>query len=311
VRAAFTAATAAGTHTPALSRLFHSAIRAGRKVRAQTRIGRYTVSVSSTAVALAKQTLGDLSGKTVLVIGAGDAGKLTAGTIAGSGIGRMLVTSRSAERTADLAASLGGEGVPFARRERAIEAADIVISSTSAQDFVVDRATVETAMQKRPGRALMLIDIAVPRDIDPAVREVPGVHLYDIDEVQSVAEQNLQLRHREIADAEKIVAAEAARFAEWLRTLEVVPTIAALRARAEDLRAAEVDRTLAKMQLSAADRRRIESMTAALVKKLLHDPVRALKTPGEGDRYVAAARALFDLDGSADLAGDDGEAPVG
>jgi glutamyl-tRNA reductase len=296
VRAAFSASTAAGTHTPALSRLFHTAVRAGRKVRTQTSIGRYTVSVSSTAVALAKQTLGDLSGKTVLVVGAGEAGKLTAGNIAGSGIGRMLVTSRSAERTSDLAASLGGESVAFADRASAIAQADIVISSTSSQEFVIDRAAVEPAMAGRVGRPLILIDIAVPRDIDPRVRDVPGVHLYDIDELQSVAEKNLHLRKQEVAAAEKIIEDDADRFVDWLRTLEVVPTVAALRTNAEALRAAEVERTLGKMNLSAAERKRVEAMTQALVKKLLHSPVTTLKSAGEGDRYVEAARALFGLD---------------
>jgi glutamyl-tRNA reductase len=309
VRGAFTAATAAGTHTPALSRLFHTAIRVGRKVRTHTSIGRYTVSVSSTAVALAKQTLGDLSGKTVLVIGAGEAGKLTAGNIAGSGIGRMLVTSRSRERTADLAAALGGEAVAFDRRAEAIAQADIVISSTSAQDFVIDRAMIEGAMaQRQPaGAPLLLIDIAVPRDIDPEVRAVTGVHLYDIDELQSVAEQNLHLRRREIAGAEKIVEDDASKFADWLRSLEVVPTVAALRERAEAMRAAEVERTLAKTKMSDADRKRVEAMTSALVKKLLHAPVSALKAPGEGERYVAAARALFGLDGAPDAASASGK----
>jgi glutamyl-tRNA reductase len=298
VRGAFIAATAARTHTPALSRLFHTAIRVGRKVRTQTSIGRYTVSVSSTAVALAKQTIGDLSGKTVLVIGAGEAGKLTAGNIAGSGIGRMLVTSRSRERTAELAAALGGEAVAVDGRAEAIAQSDIVISSTSAQDFVIDRAMIDAAMEQRgAGAPLLLIDIAVPRDIDPDVRSVPGVHLYDIDELQSVAEQNLHLRRKEIAGAEKIVEDDAAKFTAWLRSLEVVPTVAALRQRAEAMRAAEVERTMAKTAMSAADRKRVEAMTSALVKKLLHAPVSALKTPGEGDRYVAAARALFDLDG--------------
>jgi glutamyl-tRNA reductase len=298
VRGAFTAATAAGTHTPALSRLFHNAIRAGRKVRTQTSIGRYTVSVSSTAVALAKQTLGDLSGKTVLVVGAGEAGKLTAGNIAGSGIGRMLVTSRSAERTADLAEALGGEPIAFDRRADAIAQADIVISSTSAHAFVIDHRMIEGLMPTRGARPLLLVDIAVPRDIDPSVRGIAGVHLYDIDQLQNVAEKNLHLRRQEIVAAEKIVEEEATKYAEWLRSLEVVPTIAALRTRAETVRTAEVERALSRMALSGADRKRVEAMTSALVKKILHDPVQTLKTPGEGDRYVAAARALFRLDGT-------------
>lgn len=305
VRAAFTAATAAGTHTPALSRLFHMAIRAGRKVRTQTAIGRLTVSVSSTAVALARSTLGDLSQMTVLVVGAGEAGKITAGNLASGGVRRVLVTSRSPERTADLAAYLGGEPVRFGERERAIAEADIVITSTSAPETIISREMVAHAMAARPSRPLLLVDIAVPRDIDPLAATVPGVHLYDIDEVQAVAESNMHLRRKEIAAAEAIVEEHVEKYAQWLRSLEVVPTVAALRAQAEQTRLAELERTLAKMDLSAADRKRIESMSAALVKKLLHAPITRLKQSGEGERYVEAARALFGLDDAPDGDPDD------
>ena len=295
VRAAFTAATAANTHTPALSRLFHSAIRVGRRARTQTNIGRYAVSVSSTAVALARETLGDLSDKTVLVVGAGEAGKLTAGNIAGIGVGRMLVTSRSADRTSDIAASLNGTPVAYEQRGEAIAESDIVISSTAARDFVIDRAMIEQAMASRTGRPLLLIDIAVPRDIDPGAREVPTVHLYDIDDLQNVARGNLQLRRNEVAQAEVLVEEEVAKFSDWLRTLAVVPTVASLRARAEAVRIAELERTLAKTSMSPADRKRVEAMTSAIIKKLLHAPISRLKQPGEGERYVETARALFDL----------------
>ena len=296
VRGAFTAATAAGTHSPALSRLFHTAIRVGRKVRTQTAIGRYPVSISSTAVSLARQTLGDLTDKTVLVIGAGEAGQLTAGNIAGGGVGRILVTSRTAERTTALAESLGGDAVAFDKRANALAESDIVISSTAAQEFVIDRAMVEAAMRGRAARPLIVIDIAVPRDVDPAAAEVPGVHLYDIDQMQEVAERNLHLRKQEIAAAERIVEDDVTRFSDWLHTLDVVPTVRAMRDRAEATRIAELERTLAKIDLSAADRRRIEAMSTALVKRLLHDPINALKEPGEGERYVEAARHLFSLD---------------
>jgi glutamyl-tRNA reductase len=144
--------------------------------------------------------------------------------------------------------------------------------------------------------------------MDPEVRAVPGVHLYDIDEVQTVAQQNLHLRKQEIAAAEKLIEADASKYIDWLRSLEVVPTIAALRERAEALRAAEVERTFARMQLNPEDRKRIDTMTSALVKKLLHAPVTTLKTAGEGDRYVAAARALFDLDGTPEMTSTDTEA---
>lgn len=303
VRGAFTAATAAGTHTPALSRLFHTAIRAGRKVRTQTHIGRRAVSVSSTAVALAREVLGDLSDKTVLVVGAGEAGKITAGNLAGAGVAQVLVTSRNAERTADLAAALNGRAVPFDERERAIADADIVISSTAAQEFVIDRAAVARAARSRDSRPLLLIDIAVPRDIDPGAREVAGVRLFDIDELQEVATHNMHLRRQELAAAEQIVEDEVTKFGDWLRSLEVVPTVSSLRAHAEAIRVAELGRTLAKTTMPDADRRRVEAMTSAIVKKLLHAPIARLKTPGEGERYVEAARALFDLDASDDRRG--------
>lgn len=296
VRQAFTAATAAGTHTPALSRLFHTAIRVGRKVRTQTSIGRHAVSVSSTAVALAKNTLGQLGDKTVFVIGAGEAGELTARNLAGIGVARMIVTSRRTDRASEIAADLGGEPVAFEDRERAIRESDIVISSTAANDCVIDREMIERVMAPRNGRALLLIDIAVPRDIEAGVDDVPGVHLYDIDAMQAVAQQNMHLRRKELAQAEAIVDEAVVKFAEWLRSLEVVPTVAALRAQAEELRIEEMRRTLAKTNMSDADRKRVEAMTAALVKKLLHAPISNLKSNGGGERYVEAARALFGLD---------------
>jgi glutamyl-tRNA reductase len=296
VRAAFTAATQAGTHTPALSRLFHTAIRVGRKVRERTSIGRRPVSVSSIAVDLARRGPGDLAEKTVLVIGAGEAGQLTAGNLAGAGAVRMIVTSRTAERTADVAAALNARPVPFDRRERAIAEADIVISSTAAHDNVVGCAMVERVMASRPDRPLLLIDIAVPRDIDSAVREIPGVTLFDIDELQAFAERNLDLRRGEMSSAEAIIEDDVVKFGEWLRQQSAVPTIAALQSRADAIRLAELERTLAKMDLAPGDRARIEAMTSALVKKLLADPIARLKDPADGERHTPSARSLFGLD---------------
>ena len=295
VRGAFNAATAAGTHTPALSRLFHSALRVGRRVRTQTQIGRRSVSVSSTAVRLAREALGDLSGKTALVVSAGEAGKLTARTLAGS-VSRMLVTTRNAERAAELAAELQGEAVPFETLPAAIAEADIVITSSASPSFLIGRTLIEEAMRGRAARPLLLIDIAVPRDVDPAVRALPGVTLHDIDDLQAVARENMSLRRNELGQAEAIVEDEVTKFGDWLRSLEVVPTVASLRARAEAVRLAELERTLAKTTLSTADRKRIEAMTSAIVKKLLHAPIARLKTPGDGERYVETARALFALD---------------
>jgi glutamyl-tRNA reductase len=300
VRAAFAAATVAGTHTLALSRMFHTAIRVGRRARSQTHIGRYAVSVSSTAVSLARSTLGDLGGRTVLVVSAGEAGKLTARHLRESGVAEMLVTNRRAERACELAAELGGTAVPFEQLPDHLRRADIAITSTASPDWVIDRALVERVMAARPNRPLLLVDIAVPRDIDPGVRDVPGIHLYDIDGLQGIAQANINLRRQEVAQVEEIVEDAVVRYSDWLRSLEVVPTIAALREDAEAVRAAELERTLARTRMSAADRKRVEAMSKALVKKLLHAPVSRLKTAGEGERFVEAARALFNLDSQHD-----------
>lgn len=297
VRGAFTAATAAATHTPILSRLFHSAIRVGRNVRAQTNISRGPTSISSTAAALARSTLGDLGGKTALVISAGDAGALAAHALAAMNVARIIVTSRSSERAAELASAMGGSVAPFEELGASLAAADVVITSTAAPHHLFERQHVEAAMAGRRSRPMMIIDIAVPRDVDPEARNVPGVHLYDIDDVQSAARESVRLRKKELGAAQAIVDDAVERYAAWLRSLEVVPTVASLRSRAEALRRAELERTLARTSMSAADRERVEAMTSALVKKLLHAPIRRLKEPGQGQRYVEATRALFDLDG--------------
>jgi glutamyl-tRNA reductase len=296
VRAAFSAATDVHAHNAVLSQLFHSAIRVGRRVRSETHIGRHTVSVSSTAVALARRLLGDLTCSTVLVVSAGEAGKLAARSLAESGASRLLVTSRTAKRARELATDLGGETVPFGRLGRALEDADIVITSSSAQEYLIGPDLVERATASRNGRPLLLIDIAVPRDVDPAVRDLPKVHLCDIDDLQGLVEDNMAARRREVTKGERIIDEELARFREWLRTRGVVPTVAALRARADELRRQELERTLRRLPtLSATERERVEAMANALVKKLLHDPIARLKGD-DGERYAAVVRELFDLD---------------
>lgn len=295
VRSAFAAATAAKTHNAVLSRLFHSAIRVGRRARNETGIGRHAVSVSSTAVALARKTVGDLSSSTVLVVSAGGAGKLTARSLAEAGIRQMLVTSRTFERARELATDLGAAPVPFNRLDWALGQADIVITSTGAPEFLIGPELVQTS-RNGDGRPLLLIDIAVPRDVDPAVRELPGVHLFDIDDLRSVARENLNARRAEIQRVEAIVEEEVARFFEWHRSLQVVPTIAALRKRAEVIRRAELERTLPRLNVGDDERQRIEAMTQAIVKRLLHDPILRLKREADGERYVPAVRELFHLE---------------
>ena len=299
VRAAFSAATEADTNNAVLSELFHSAIRVGRKARSQTHISRNTMSISSTAVALARSTLGDLSSSTVLVVSAGEAGKLTARSLAEHGATRVIVTNRSPARARELAADLEAETVPFSRLGRAMADADIVISASAAPEFLIGAPEVAQAIAARNGRPLLLIDIAVPRDIDPAVRDFPQVHLYDIDDLQARVEHGRNNRQQEVGKVERIVEEGVQRFSEWLRARGVVPTVSALRRYADIVREEELARTLKRLNgMSAKERAVVEAMAGALVKKLLHDPISKLKGH-DGERYVGALRELFSLDSDA------------
>ena len=297
VRSAFAASTAARTDSALLSQLFQVAIGVGRKARSQTDIGRHAVSVSSAAVALARRTLGDLSSHTVLVVSAGEAGKLAARSLAEHGASRLLVTSRTAGRAQELAVELAGEAVAFDSLGATMAEADIVISSSASPDFLIGPAEVNRAFAERDGRPLLLIDIAVPRDVDPAVRERSGVHLYDIDDLQALVEQNRSARRREVAKVERIVDEGLERFSEWVRARGVVPTVAVLRKRADAVRHEELARTFKRLgDLTPEQRAGVEAMASALVKKLLHDPIVRLKGD-DGERYVAVLRELFRLDG--------------
>ncbi len=298
VREAMSAATEANTLSGVLSRLFHSAISVGKRARSQTSIGRYSVSVSSAAVALARKGLGDLGGKTVLVISAGSTGKLAAKYLAQSGAARILVANRTYERAAALAAGIGpnAAGVPFRRLGQTLAQSDIVISGTGAERFVLGPAEVRLAMAGRNGSALLLIDIAVPRDIDPAVRQIPGVQLFDIDDIEAVTEDGLRGRQREVRRVEAIVQQETAAFLDWWRSLDVVPVIASLRQRAEAIRRRELERALRHLpDLEGEARQRIESMTSAIVKKMLDRPIARLKDGADTGLYMEALQDLFDV----------------
>jgi glutamyl-tRNA reductase len=297
VRSAFIAATDARSTNPYLARLFHSAIRVGRRARNETAIGRHGLSVSAAAVALARKTLGDLSTRCVLVISAGEAGKLTAHALQDCGVARMLVVSRRLERAQELAAELAGEAMPIDRLGEALGCSDIVITSSGSPSFIIGQDMVRDVMSRRDGCPLLLIDIAVPRDVDPAVRAIDSVHLFDIDDLQSVAEANRRARQKESAAVEAIVQEEAARFLDWSRSLGVVPTISALRRDAEKMRRAEVAKTLAHLpDLTDEEKQHIESLSEAIVKKLLHRPISRLKAKDGGQVYVEAARELFGID---------------
>jgi glutamyl-tRNA reductase len=278
-----------------LDRLFRDALRAGRKARTETAIGESPASTSSAAAALAEQVFGDLRRRRVLLIGAGKVGDLAARNLLSRGAEIAVVASRTVDRAAELAERFGGTAIPLERVEEELTRADVVLSSTSSPGWIVDRAAVERLLPARRGRPLFLIDLAVPRDLDPAIHELEGCYLYDIDDLAAVVSETLAGRRREAERAEAIVAGEAERFREWQAALDVVPAIASLRARAEEIRTAELRRA----KLSDAELRAADSVTAAVLNKLLHLPTIRMKeaaAAADGVIYADAVRHLFGLE---------------
>jgi glutamyl-tRNA reductase len=289
------AAHSAGATGPILDRLFRDALHAGKKARTETAIGESPASVSSAAGALAEQVFGDLRGRAVLVVGAGETGELAVKSLVARGATIAFVANRTSARAEELTRQFGGTSLRLEEVPSQLEHADVVLSSTAAPGWLLTRAQVEPTLHARKGRPLFLIDLAVPRDLDPAIHELDGCYLYDIDDLEAVVAETLASRRREAERAETIVADEADRFREWHASLDVVPAIASLRARAEEIRTAELERA----KLSGAERRAAESVTAAVLNKLLHLPTIRMKqaaAAADGVIYADAVRHLFGLE---------------
>ena len=307
VRRAYELALVEGTTGPVTNRLFRDALAAGKRARTETGIGRLRVSVSSVAVALAQQVLGDLESRKVLVIGAGENGEVTARALADRGVHSIFVANRRYDRAIGLAERFGGEAVRFDDLPELLTEADIVVACTASPHQIVGREELAQVLEERVGRPLLLIDIAVPRDIDPAVRGLPGITLYDMDDLQHAVARNMSGREAEAARAAQLVDQEVERFSRWLGSLEVVPTIAALRERGDEIVAHVLRENDERWEsVTESDRRRLEVMARAVVSRLLHEPTLRLKE-SDGDRayiYIDALRELFALDG-ADAASDE------
>ncbi len=283
-----------GATGPVLDRVFRQALHAGKKVRAETAIGESPSSVSAAAAALAQQVFGELDRRRVLLVGAGEVGELAARSLAARGAQIAWVASRRLERARELGARHGAEALALDGIRDRLGEADVVVSSTSAPGFVLGPADVP----ERKGKPLFVIDLAVPRDVDPAVAELDGCYLYDIDDLEAVVSESLSGRRREAARAEAIVADEAARFREWQASLDVVPAIASLRDWAERIRSGELAKAEGRLEgLSDSERQTVESLTTQIVNKLLHLPIVRLKEAAatDGPGYVEAARHLFGL----------------
>jgi glutamyl-tRNA reductase len=300
VKRAYELALVEGATGPILNRLFRGALAAGKRARTETAVGEKGVSIPSVAVELAQRNLGDLSARRVLLLGAGETSELTARALAARGSDAVFIANRGYKRAISLAERFGGEAVRIDDLPLQLTTADIVVSATNSPHHLIERSELEVIMGQRDGAPLLLIDLAVPRDIDPECRQVAGVSLFDVDEVQAIVERNASGREAEARRAARILDSELSRFERWLGSQEVMPTVAALRERAEAI----VKRVLAENatrweSLSATDRERLDQMARAIANRLLHEPTVRLK--GLADRedaylQVSALRELFGLD---------------
>jgi len=300
VKRAYELSLVEGASGPILNRLFRGAIAAGGRVRNETKVGEKGVSVPSVAVELARLNLRDLSAARALVIGAGETAELVARALVNRGSETVFIANRHYDRAIGLADRFGGEAVRIEDLPAQLVEADIVISATNSPHHLVERDELADVMAARKGRAIFLVDLSVPRDIDPACREIPGVTVSNVDDIQTIVQRNTSGRDAEARGAEPIIEAELERFERWLASLEVLPTVIALRRHADGI----VERVLAENQhrweaLTNADRQRMEMMAYAVAGRMLHEPTMKLKeSAGAEESYenVNALRSLFGLD---------------
>jgi glutamyl-tRNA reductase len=296
VRDAYGIASRNGAAGGVLAHVFHSAIRTGKRARTETEIGRNALSISRACVELSRRVLGDLSRSHALIVGVGEASRLAAQALRDAGVATITIANRTPENARDLAAEIGADVASLEELPRLLSEADVVVSSTGAADFVIGREQVAEALALRGGASMLMIDMAVPRDVDPRVRTMEGVHVYSMDDLEAIAEANRREREAEAHKVEVIVDEEVDRFGQWWESRGVVPTIASMRHRAEEIRVAEVAKSFSGVSgLSPDHAEKVEAMTKALVKKLLHDPTKALRERKD-ESFTQTARELFKLD---------------
>ena len=284
---------------PVLNKLLHKSFSAAKRVRSETQIGASAVSISYAAVELAKKIFGNLEDKNVLLIGAGEMAELAAEHLVSQGVRKVVVANRTLARAVDLAKRFNGSAVSLDELFSQLEQADIVISSTGAPNVILHKNDVKPIMRARRNEPIFFIDIAVPRDLDPELNDLDNVYLYDIDDLHNVVEINKAERDKEAIKARRIVDEEALKFQNWLESLAVVPTIAALRKKADTICRIELERTLCRLQhLTVDEQKSIEKMAHAISSKMLHDPVSFLKAESckeQNEIKVEMIRAAFGL----------------
>ena len=284
---------------PILDKFYTKAFSVAKRVRTETKVASSAVSVSYAAVELAKKIFGSLKDKTVLLIGAGEMCELAARHLLSAGVKGILVTNRTFERAVKLAEEFDGMPVRFDELQSHLKMADIILSSTGAPHFILKKQEVEEVLRIRKNRPMFFIDMAVPRDIDPDANQIDNVYVYDIDDLNNVIETNLEERQKEAARAEEIVAAEVQSFFRWLEAQQVTPTIVMLRKKFEEIKNAEVAKAIAVLGSEDPKTKKVvESMASAILNKVLHPPIAALKKDVDGrdvTELVATVRELFDL----------------
>ncbi len=283
-----------------LNKVIHHAFRTAKRVRTETGIANNAVSVSFAAVELAKKIFGSFKGKTILLIGAGEMSELAAKHLINNGVEKIFITNRTYARAVQMADTFYGTAIEFEKLSEKLQDVDIVISSTGAPGYVIDASMIEMTLRRRRNRLLFLIDIAVPRDIDPAVGEIENVYLYNIDNLQDIVDSNMKSRKQEAEKAEVIIDEELSKYMQWVSTLEVVPTIVSLREKMEGIIHRELVKSGAWMEnLSVEERRNVELLVNSIINKILHDPITGLKEESRDNSampYVAVIRRLFGLD---------------
>jgi glutamyl-tRNA reductase len=298
IKRAYDAALALETVGPLTNHLFRAALAAGKRVRSETAIGERQLSLPSVAVALARELLGPLRGCEVVVVGTGESSELAARALAAEGVRPVFVASRRRDRALSLARRYDGGAVAFDELPSALLRAQIVVAATASPHLLLEARELAEVMEQREGREMLLIDLAVPRDIDGECAQLPGVSLYDIDDLQSVIDRNRKVRQAEARKAEGIIEEELQRFAVWLGSLEVLPTLAALRARATEIAEQVLDENAGHWEsASPRDLERVQALARAIVNRLLHEPTARMRELGDerGHARMALVRELFGL----------------
>jgi glutamyl-tRNA reductase len=299
IKSAYQLAAQSKTSGFILHRLLHRAFHVAKRVRTETKIGDSAVSVSFVAVELAKKIFGALEKKTVLLIGAGEMCELAARHLVSAGVEKVIVTNRTYEGAIALAQTFRGEAIPFEEMTQGLRRVDIVISATGSPQYLLRYDQVATVIRDRKQKPIFFIDIADPRDIEPKVGDIENVYLYNIDDLQKVANDHIQDREKEAQKAEVIVQDEVLKFVHWYRSLDITPTIVALREKFEEIRKKELEKTFSlHSHFSDKERQSLEALTSAIVNKILHTPLSFIKETDEEamtDLYLDALRTLFQL----------------